>query len=72
MPDVFKAPLLLSPQPEGGYTVTSPVLPEFVTEGETPEEAVENARDALAAVMETYEDLGKPFPANVRQDLVID
>ncbi len=72
MPDVFKVPLVLSPQPEGGYTVTSPVLPELVTEGGTAEEAIENARDALAAVIEIYEDLGKPLPANLRQDPVID
>ena len=52
MAEVYKVPLVLSPQPEGGYTVTSPVLPELVTEGDTPEQAVNNARDALAAVME--------------------
>ena len=58
MPEVYKVPLVLSPQPEGGYTVTSPILPELVTEGDTPEEALDNARDALAAVIEVYEDLG--------------
>jgi len=40
------------PQPEGGYTVTSPVLPELVTEGDTVEEALENVRDTLAAVID--------------------
>jgi hypothetical protein len=25
----YKVPLLLEPQPEGGYTVTSPLLPEL-------------------------------------------
>ncbi len=68
MPEIFKVPLVLSAQPEGGYTVTSPVLPELVTEGDTLEEAVNNVRDALAAVIEVYEDLGRPFPANLRQD----
>jgi len=64
----YKVPLVLRPQPEGGYTVTSPVLPELVTEGDTPEEIMENVRDALQAALETYEDLGKPLPANLRQD----
>ena len=68
MADVFKIPLVLSLQPEGGYVVTSPVLPELITEGETLEQAVDHVRDALAAVIELYEDLGKPLPANVRQD----
>ena len=40
----YKIPLVLSPQPEGGYTVTSPLLPELVTEGDTAEEALENVR----------------------------
>ena len=62
MAEVFKVPLVLESQPEGGYTVTSPVLPELLTEGDTLEEAVEHVRDALAAVVELYEDLGKPLP----------
>jgi antitoxin HicB len=61
---LYKIPLLLSPQPEGGFTVTSPLLPELVTEGDTLDDALSNARDALAAVVEAYEDLGRPLPAN--------
>ncbi len=63
---VFKVPLLLSPQAEGGYTVTSPVLPELVTEGDTVEEALANARDAFEAVTEAYQDLGKSLPPNIQ------
>ena len=64
MAEVFKVPLILEVQPEGGYTVTSPALPELLTEGDTLEEAVEHVRDALAAVVELYEDLGKPLPGH--------
>lgn len=56
----YKIPLVFAPQVEGGYTVTSPLLPELVTEGETVDEALANVRDALAAVIEIYEDLGRP------------
>lgn len=49
-----RLPLVFTPQPEGGYTVTSPILPELVTEGDTLEEAYANVSDALAAVMELY------------------
>jgi len=56
---LYKLPLLLSPQPEGGFTVTSPLLPELVTEGDTVEEALANAQDALAAVVEIYQDFEK-------------
>jgi antitoxin HicB len=68
MAEVFKVPLVLTPQPEGGFTVTSPVLPELVTEGDTLEEAVGNVHDAIDAVIELYEDLKKPFPADFLQD----
>lgn len=65
---LYKIPLLLSPQPEGGYTVTSPVLPELITEGDSADEALENARDALAATIEIYEDANRPLPPGMAQD----
>jgi antitoxin HicB len=66
MADLYKVPLVLTPQPEGGYTVTSTALPELVTEGDSVEEAIANVRDALAAVIELYDDLGKPLPPDLR------
>lgn len=68
MDALLKIPLVLSPQPEGGFTVTSPVLPELLTEGDTLEEALENVSDALEAVIEIYEDERKSIPANLTQD----
>jgi antitoxin HicB len=69
---VYKVPLLLTPQPEGGYTVTSPVLPELVTEGDTLQEALAHVQDAVQAVIELYEDLGTPLPASLRHPLPVD
>jgi len=63
----YKLPLLFEPQPEGGYTVSCPVLPGLNTEGETLEEARVNAADALAALLEIYEDDGEPFPAALKK-----
>jgi antitoxin HicB len=62
----YKIPLVLTPQPEGGFTVTSPVLPELVTEGDSAEEALDNVRDALAAVVEIYQDTGRPMPRDIQ------
>ncbi len=62
----YKIPLVLTPQPEGGYTVTSPLLPELVTEGDTVDQALSNVKDALAAVIEAYEDLGRSLPQNAQ------
>ncbi len=62
MSATYKLPLVHEPQPEGGYTVTCPLLPELITEGDTVQEALNNASDALAAIIEAYEDLKKPIP----------
>jgi antitoxin HicB len=67
--DIYTIPLLLTPQPEGGYTVTSPALPELLTEGDTLAEALTHVQDAFAAVVEIYEDMGKPLPAAVHPAL---
>ena len=62
---IARLPLVLAPQPEGGFTVTSPVLPELITEGDSVSEALANAHDAFAAVVEIHEDRGRPLPPNV-------
>jgi antitoxin HicB len=61
-----KLPLVFSPQPEGGFTVTSPVLPELLTEGDTLDEAYANVSDALAAVLELYAAQGRPLPESTK------
>ena len=61
----YKVPLLLTPQAEGGYTVTSPLLPELLTEGDFLSEALNKVKDALAAVIEIYQDLGRRLPRAV-------
>jgi antitoxin HicB len=62
---MYRVPLVFTPQPEGGYTVTSPVLPELFTEGDTLEEAQTNVRDAFEAVVELYADEGRSLPASI-------
>jgi antitoxin HicB len=68
MPQLYKVPLVLHPQLEGEYVVTSPALPELLTEGANLEEALESVPDALNAVVEIYEELGRQLPANLQQD----
>ena len=58
---LYIIPLLLTPQPEGDFTVTSPLLPELVTEGESIDEVLVNVRDAFEAIRELYDDLGKNY-----------
>lgn len=54
---VYKLPLVLEPQPEGGYTITCPLLPNLITEADTLDQVQANVADALAALIEMYEDL---------------
>ena len=48
----------------GVYTVTSPDVPELVTEGATPEEIQSNVNEVLEDLFELWADLGvEPPPA---------
>ena len=62
----YRVPLVLTPQPEGGYTVTSPLFPELITEGDSIDEALGNVSDAFSAVIELYEDLGRSLPQHTQ------
>ena len=44
--------VVLEPQSEGGFTVLVPALPEIITEGDTEEEALVMAQDAIRLVLE--------------------
>ncbi len=55
--------VLLTPDPdEGGYTVTVPALPGCITEGDTLEEALANAREAIKCHLEGLALDGEPIP----------
>ena len=43
----YAYPYELLPQPEGGFTITFPDVPEAITQGETREEALAEAADCL-------------------------
>ena len=42
----------LKPQEEGGYTVTVPILPGCISEGDTMEEALKNIKEAVEGYIE--------------------
>jgi antitoxin HicB len=52
----------LEPQPEGGFTVTFPDLPEAITEGDTLEQALFNASEVLSLVLAARLEAGEPLP----------
>ncbi len=52
----------LSKQEGGGYLVEFPDFPGVISDGETPEEAIRNGQDALAAALMTMQEFGDPIP----------
>ncbi len=54
--------ILLNREPEGGYTVTVPTLPGCVTYGETVDEAIVMAKEAIELYIESLVAHNEPIP----------
>lgn len=54
--------VVLIPEAEGGFSVSVPALPGCHTQGETVEEAVEMAKDAIEGYIEVLKAEGRPVP----------
>ena len=53
----------LPPEDGGGYIATVPILPGCMSDGATPEEALQNVQDAITAWIEAAKVWGRPIPA---------
>ena len=53
----------LSAEEGGGWLITFPDLPGCMSDGETPEEALTNGRDAVAAWIDAMHEAGRELPA---------
>ena len=54
--------ILLYPEAEGGFSVDAPELPGCHTQGETVEEALANAKEAIELCIEYLKAKNKPIP----------
>lgn len=63
--------VVLTPQAEGGFTVSVPELPDVITEGETKEEALAMAKDAIEGYLESMRSHGFPVPTSEREQVVV-
>lgn len=61
--------VILEPQDGGGFTVHVPALPEVVTEGDTEDEALAMARDAIALVLAHRKEEGLPIPPDAAPEV---
>ena len=57
-------PVILTPdEDDGGFVVTFPDIPEAITQGETKEEALKMAQEALETALEFYFEDKRAVPA---------
>jgi len=54
--------VFLEPNESGGYTVTVPLLPGCITEGDTKAEALTNIKEAIELYIESLQADGEPIP----------
>lgn len=68
-------PVHLEPQPEGGFLVTFPDIPEAITQGEDEADAMVWAEDALMTMLEAYmsdrQKIPAPSPLKGRKGVVL-
>jgi antitoxin HicB len=55
---------VLTPDPDGGFTVTFRNVPEAITEGDTRDEALLRAEDALESALAMYVAAKEPLPTS--------
>jgi len=62
--------IVLEPMEEGGFLVHVPALPEVVTGGDTEEEALAMAREAIELVLESRRERGEEIPVDIAKPQV--
>jgi antitoxin HicB len=65
MSEALQYTINLRPEPEGGFTVLVPALPEVVTYGETEGEAMRMALEAIELALDVRRDEGDEIPDDV-------
>jgi antitoxin HicB len=65
MTESLRYTLQLRPEPEGGFTVLVPALPEVVTYGVDEATALAMARDAIELALAVRRDEGDEIPGDV-------
>ena len=59
----YAYPAIFTPEEDGGFSITFPDLEGCYTCGDSLEDGIEMAEDALALVLYGYEKDGRPIPA---------
>jgi predicted RNase H-like HicB family nuclease len=62
----------IEPTAEGGYVAFFPALPGCHTQGETLEEVIAMAKDALEGFLEVLQEQGEPLPVENRKPVPVE
>ena len=65
MPGRLEYPVVIAPLSSddgGGFSAIVPDLPGCMSDGDTPEQAIANVQDAIAAWIEAAQQLGRTIP----------
>jgi predicted RNase H-like HicB family nuclease len=66
----LKYRVVIEPDEDGVFVVEVPALPGCISQGQTRAEAVENAREAIAAYLESLHAHGEPAPPPITEEVV--
>lgn len=64
--------VVLQPEEEGGFSVSVPDLPGCWTQGETREEALAMAKEAIEGYLESLKEAGQPIPQPQRERVTVE
>ncbi|PXF54474.1 MAG: hypothetical protein C4B59_17835 [Candidatus Methanogaster sp.] len=68
----LKFTVLIEKNENEGYTVTVPSLPGCVTQGDTWDETISNAKEAIAGHIEALKTLGKQIPIEIPVEVPVE
>jgi antitoxin HicB len=67
---MMKYRVLIEQDEDGMFVAEVPSLPGCISQGRTRAEAVENAKEAIAAYLESLEAHGDPVPPPITEEVV--
>ncbi len=63
--------IVVDPDDKGGFTVTVPSLPGCITQGDTIEECLEHAEEAITVYVEELKASGRDIPNETQRPRVL-
>jgi predicted RNase H-like HicB family nuclease len=66
----MKYRVLIEVDEDGIFVAEVPSLPGCISQGRTRNEAIENAKEAIAVYLESLEAHGEPIPPSISEEVV--